>query len=258
MCCKIKFMKRICLFIASLFLSAAVYSQSADVVTEILQSEKATYGQIAYLSGVRQKLINDDASYEDAVNIMKSKGAVKKTVNADDVIPYADISYLYLQIWPKARGGFMYRLTNGAPRYAFIFLREEGYIDQHAAPTDSVSGQVALNLLSECMNAFGGYDECMDMQLTDEMSKKKARQIAKEQKAAEKRALKEQKEAEKRAEQEQKSLEKAKEKENKKPVIIEKESEPEPEQEASEEQKPADSGQFLHRDNSKKEPQENE
>ncbi len=256
MCCKIKFMKRIYLIIASLFLSAAVYSQSADVVTDILQTKEVTFGQIAYLSGVRQQFINDDTSYEEAVNVMKNKGFIKKTVNADDPIPYANISYLYLQIWPKARGGFMYRMTNGAPRYAFIFLREEGYIDQHADPADKVDGQKALNLLSECMNAFGGYDECMDMQLTDEMSKKKARQIAKEQKAAEKRALKEQKEAEKKAQQEQKALEKAKEKENKKPVVIEKESEPEAE--SADEQKPSDSGQFLHRENTKKESQENE
>ena len=43
-------MKRIFTILLVLFVGGVVFAQSADVVTDILQSDEATYGQVCYLS----------------------------------------------------------------------------------------------------------------------------------------------------------------------------------------------------------------
>ena len=63
-------MKRIFSLLLVLFIGGFAFAQSADVVTEILGAEEATYGQVCYLSAIHQGLISDDASYEDAVNAL--------------------------------------------------------------------------------------------------------------------------------------------------------------------------------------------
>ena len=68
MCCKMKVMKRILSVLFILFAAGVAFAQSADVVTDILESDEATYGQVCYLSAIHQGLISEEASYEDAVS----------------------------------------------------------------------------------------------------------------------------------------------------------------------------------------------
>ena len=56
-------MKKIITILSILFIGAAAYSQSAKVVTEIIDAPKVTYGQICYLSAVSQNLLSESASY---------------------------------------------------------------------------------------------------------------------------------------------------------------------------------------------------
>jgi small subunit ribosomal protein S8 len=70
-------MKRLFFVIFSLFLLGGVVSaQSSQVVTDILNTEEVTYGQVCYLSAVHQGFITEEASFDDAVQILFEKGYI--------------------------------------------------------------------------------------------------------------------------------------------------------------------------------------
>ncbi len=159
-------MKRIISALFILFIGSLAFAQSADVVTEILDAEEATYGQVCYLSAIHQGLISDDASYEDAVNVLLEKGQIPEDVGSYDSVYMANLAFIYAQIWPGIKGGLMYRITKGSPRYAFKKFKTDGVISDKADPNDLVSGREALNILTACMMAYGS-DECMDMEIVE-------------------------------------------------------------------------------------------
>ena len=159
-------MKRIFSFLLVLFIGSVIFAQSADVVTEILEAEEATYGQVCYLSAIHQGLISEDASYEEAVDVLLSRGQIPEYVSAYDSVFMANLAFIYIQIWPNVHGGFMFRLTNGSPRYAFKKLKSDGLIPDNTDPNQVVSGREALNILTSCMMEYGT-DESMGMEIEE-------------------------------------------------------------------------------------------
>lgn len=158
-------MRKALSLIFTLLISACVYAQSADVVTEILESNEISYGQAAYLSACHQNIISDDAGYEEALQILISVGQVSSKVSPEDAIRGDELAEIYLQMWPEIKAGFMYRLTKGAPRYAFKKLKSDGIVDEKADPSKTLSGIQALNILTACMLEYGSEEESMSMDL---------------------------------------------------------------------------------------------
>lgn len=157
-------MKRIISFLVVLFVGTMVFAQSADVVTEILGAEEATYGQVCYLSAIHQGLISEDATYEDAVSVLYSKGQIPESVGAYDSVYLANLAFIFVQIWPDIKGGLFFNLTKGSPRYAFKKLKSDGIIPDDSDPNQIVSGRDALNILTSCMIEYGA-DEAMGMDI---------------------------------------------------------------------------------------------
>lgn len=166
MCCKMKVMKRILSVLFILFAAGVAFAQSADVVTDILESDEATYGQVCYLSAIHQGLISEEASYEDAVSVLLSKGQIPEDVGAYDSVYMANLAFIYVQIWPNIKGGLMFTLTHGSPRYAFKKLKSDGIITDDTDPNAVVTGAQALNILTACMMEYGT-DESMDMEIEE-------------------------------------------------------------------------------------------
>lgn len=164
MCSKINFMKRIFSIMVLLFIGGITFAQSADVITEILASEEVTYGQVCYLSAIHQGLIPEDASYDDAVAALLEEGQIKEDVGSYDSVYMVNLAFIYAQIWPDMKGGLMFRLTNGSPRYAFKKFKSDGVIAENADPNQTVSGAEALNILTSCMMEYGS-DESMSMDI---------------------------------------------------------------------------------------------
>lgn len=140
------------------------FAQSADVVTDILGAEEATYGQVCYLSAIHQGLISEDASYEEAVEALLNRGQIPEDVGAYDSVYMANLAFIYVQIWPDVKGGLFFRLTKGSPRYAFKKLKSDGIITENTDPNSIVSGPQALNILTACMMEYGT-DESMEMEI---------------------------------------------------------------------------------------------
>jgi len=138
------------------------FAQSADVVTDILESEEVTYGQICYLSAIHQGLVDEDAAYEDAIQALYNQGQIPEELDSYASVYMANLAFIYAQIWPQIKGGLMFKLTKGSPRYAFKQFKADGIIPDKSDPNMVVSGSDALNILTACMMQYGT-DECMEM-----------------------------------------------------------------------------------------------
>lgn len=146
---KVKF-----IFLLFILNSFVVFAQSNDRISEILNSEQVTYGDVCYISASAQGFISDDASYEDAIQALYDKGQIKSMVYKDEKIPLVNIAFVYSQIW-KVKGGIMCRVTNGSPRYVFKQLKTDGVIDKSKDPSFFISGREALSLYTSCAYHYG-------------------------------------------------------------------------------------------------------
>ena len=150
-------MKKIVILLLALFLSLSAYAQSADVITEILSTEEVTFGQISYLTAVQMNIIDDDASYEDAVTALYEGGYIPYVEDADSPVPAVDLAFLYSKLW-KIKGGLMYRITKGSPRYAFRQFQADGIISSNVDPSNYISGAKALSIYTSCINKYSDFD----------------------------------------------------------------------------------------------------
>ncbi len=147
-------MKRLILALfAGLLFSAASFAQDAGKITEILNSEKVTYGQAAYLVAVYTGAVSDNASDEAALKKLSETGLIKNT-DAKDAITLSE----YSQLCAKAvnlKGGLFYSLSGNA-RYVVKELKAKGVLPMDADPDYSVDGHEALSLLSNCIELTSG------------------------------------------------------------------------------------------------------
>lgn len=151
------FMKKIMVLVFTLLFSASIYAQSADVITDILDTKEVTFGQICYLTAVQLAYADESSSYENAVTIMQEKGLVKADKNAESAIPAVEVAYLFSKLW-TIKGGLMYRVTKGSPRYVFKQFQRDGIIKSTVDPSDLISGSDALSIYTACVNTYSDFD----------------------------------------------------------------------------------------------------
>ena len=150
-------MKKIVSLLFALFLVLSAYAQSADVITDILETEEVTFGQVCYLTAVQMDIIEDSATYEEAVTALYEKGQIPVLEDYDLPVPAVDLAYLYSRLW-KINGGLMYRLSKGAPRYAFRQFQADGIIGNDVDPSSYVSGEKALSIYTSCISKYSDFD----------------------------------------------------------------------------------------------------
>lgn len=150
-------MKKIISILFTLVFSFAAFAQSADVITDILDTEEATYGQVCYLLAAQQKLILDDATYVYAVEALYENGQIPELYGEDDSITAIDAAFLFSRMW-DIKGGLMYRLTKGSPRYVFRQFQADGVIGSSVQPKDSISGSDILSMYTSCLRKYGDFD----------------------------------------------------------------------------------------------------
>lgn len=150
-------MKKYVSIIVAMFLVFAVHSQSADVITEILETDEVTFGQVCYLSAVEQGLISEEDSYDMAIEMLVANGNLPEIGDANIPIPVVNISFILSQIW-DVKGGLMYKITKGSPRYSFKQFKADGVIDRNADPKDTISGSELLTMYTAGLETYGNFD----------------------------------------------------------------------------------------------------
>lgn len=145
------------MLIVILLAGGVAFTQSADVITDLLESDKVSFGQVSYLAAVQMNLLDENDSYENAVKALVDNDIIPDGEEADMPIPLVDIAYIYSKLW-DVKGGLMYRLTKGSPRYAFRQFQSDGIISSDADPAWLVSGAKALSIFTSCVNKYSGFD----------------------------------------------------------------------------------------------------
>ena len=147
-------MKKIFLIVLGLFISISAYSQSQDVITEILESSEATFGQVCYISAVMQSLVSDDTSYDDAVQAIYENGQIPYIAESSQSVQLIDAAYIFSFMW-DIKGGLMYKITNGAPRYVFKQFQADKILPYDAEPKQLVSGIEIMRMFTSCEKKYG-------------------------------------------------------------------------------------------------------
>lgn len=147
-------MKKIFLFFFGLFISLSAYSQSQDVITEILESSEATFGQVCYISAVMQSLVTEDTTYDEAIQAVYQNGQLPTITESTQPIPLIDAAYLFSFMW-NIKGGLMYKITNGSPRYVFKQFQADRILPNDAEPRQIVSGIEIMRMYTACEKKYG-------------------------------------------------------------------------------------------------------
>lgn len=147
--------KSLVLFVC-LFFSAGLFAQSAEKVSELVGTDKATYGQVAYFAGCALGVINDSASYSETVSRFQQAGIIREGVSADSVIPLKDVAFIVMHTW-KMKQCLMYKACRD-PRYALKTLKANGIVANSADPKKVSSGHEILFIISDCVDRYPMYD----------------------------------------------------------------------------------------------------
>ncbi len=141
--------KLIFLCAVTLLLSAAATAQSSEKLTELINTEKTTYGQAAYLSAVFTGSISENDDYEKAVKTLELQDLLPEGTDPAKEISLQELSYICFKT-ARFQGGLLYRLFPG-PRYAFRELKAKRILPPLADPSEKVSGRDTIALFNGCL-----------------------------------------------------------------------------------------------------------
>ncbi len=131
-------------------MSAAAFAQSAEKLTELIRTERVTYGQAAYFAASSLGIVTDGASPEASLQVVNERKLLPENeVSAKTEIPLSDFAYLCAKTW-DIKGSLMYSLFP-TPRYAFKMLQAKGIIPAGADPSKLSDGHEAVNIINACV-----------------------------------------------------------------------------------------------------------
>ncbi|MCR4742498.1 MAG: hypothetical protein K5866_06490 [Treponema sp.] len=142
-------MKKLLSVLFILFLVGSAYGQSSKVISQILEEDEITFGQLCYLSTVYQGLADENVTFKDAINVLYERGQIPYAAYETNGVALINLAFVYSQIW-DIKGGMMYKITHGSPRYALRQLKSDGIIPARYDPHKMVSGSEALDIFTAC------------------------------------------------------------------------------------------------------------
>jgi hypothetical protein len=129
-------------------------AQSNQLLDQILEQPKVSFGQAAYLVLTAVQKLPETASPEQAADALTSSGWKAKVRPAGEPVTLGEYSYLLMQAF-GLKGGLFYRLFPG-PRYAARELAFRKWITGKAYPDRAVSGEESVRMLGRVMESKGG------------------------------------------------------------------------------------------------------
>lgn len=143
-------MKKLIFLCICVGFSFSAFSQSADVITELLQTKELTNEQTAYILATWQDDANSEKTYTQAFTLLQEEKFFSSSKEASSPITLAELSIVCMRIFDM-KGGLLYTLFP-SERYAFRELKFLNILPQTANPSFNVSGKEAFNILSKLEN----------------------------------------------------------------------------------------------------------
>ena len=147
-------MKKILLALFVSFFALGAFAQSADKITEVIESNEITYEQGAWLCHSFAEENGEQASYSEAMEAAVRKGWISSGAVAQNPMALKELCGLCVKA-SGLKGGLFYRISK-ADRYAFKELKSNGILDSYSDPSMKVSGQNAVAILNGCIKKAGG------------------------------------------------------------------------------------------------------
>lgn len=142
-------MKKSLLSLVFVLFSAGIFAQSAEKVTEIINSEQATYGQAAYLTCMALDLVKQNATEKNALEVLKVSGVIEEGVEISDTLTMKNLAWICANAW-DVKGSLMFKIARN-PRYAFKQMRSDDVIPYGTDPSKIPSGHDLLNVVTDCI-----------------------------------------------------------------------------------------------------------
>ena len=146
-------MKKSLFFIATVLLTFTVAAQSSDKLTQIIQSQPSTCGQMAYLYCVYSQLLPETATFEEAFSVFQENFPVKDGLTASSPVPLSELSLTFAKL-TNLKGGLFYSIFKNR-RYAFKELQAKGILPPDADPSDTPSGRNLIAVFNSCLEQQG-------------------------------------------------------------------------------------------------------
>lgn len=139
--------KLVLVFLAAFLFLARGFSQSAEKISGILESEEISKGQASYFVCVYKNFAEESVSEEDSFNLLTEKEFFKAGENAEEKISLSKACFLIAES-AQMKGGIFYSIFH-SPRYTLREFKAAGIVPQSAAPEQKVSGSEFIALLNE-------------------------------------------------------------------------------------------------------------
>lgn len=134
-------------FIVLLSVQFLGMSQNFNKISDMINSEKITVGQVSYLVGNYLEIIKETDSEKIALDKLKEEGYFSENVNIPEYISLQDLCQVYAKV-ADVKGGLMFTLTKKSARYSFKEFLARGYLPKNADPLMSVKGIDAIGLFN--------------------------------------------------------------------------------------------------------------
>ena len=143
--------KKSILFLGIMFvcLTFILSAQSNTVIDELLEKEKANWGNTAYLVLTAAELIDENTDISKVLNSMNLQQWEMEIKQTNELITLGEYSYLLMKAF-DVPGGLMYKLIPG-PRYAARELSYLNFIDNDKSPYRMLSGEEVLRIMGRLL-----------------------------------------------------------------------------------------------------------
>ncbi|MCR5762334.1 MAG: hypothetical protein K6G00_03000 [Treponema sp.] len=145
-------MKRLTIFLALFVLAVQINAQIAGKLTQIINTEEATYGQASYMTAVAVGMALETDSYETCFDILKDENLIAGNHSLKDSITAKNFADMLSKTW-NINNSIFYRITKH-PRYAFKQMKAAGVIPSNYYPNRILTGTEMLNIITLSLEKF--------------------------------------------------------------------------------------------------------
>jgi hypothetical protein len=144
------------LAVMAAMLAAAVSAaaQSNTAVDRLLEQEKATVADAAYLILAASNIVAEADTQDTVMAALSARKLLPNTRSASDPISLGEVSFLIMQTL-GIKGGLLYSIFP-VPRYAARELASLRLIPGNPHPTRTVSGREVMHILGGALELKGG------------------------------------------------------------------------------------------------------
>ena len=130
-----------------------LFSQSNEIIDQLLDEEKASLGKTAYLVFVAAGIAGEDWSVDEAFGELQSRGWGFESSSPDDPVSLGAFALLVMRSYGM-KGGILYAIIPGR-RYAAREFAYRKFVPGDTSPYRKLSGQDVTHILGKVLEFLG-------------------------------------------------------------------------------------------------------